>query len=71
VLITLQARATETEPLQVEGAWRLDDCGWVANRWCELLPITQAARQKLMELPDPLVRLELVDDYLRRQGVLP
>jgi Lon protease-like protein len=50
---------------------RFDDAGWVANRWCELLPIPQAARQKLMELRDPLVRLELVDDFLRRQGVLP
>ena len=50
---------------------RFDDAGWVANRWCELLPIPQSARQKLMELPDPLVRLEIVDDFLRRQGVLP
>jgi Lon protease-like protein len=61
--------AQQTEPFLLPH--RFDDAGWVANRWCELLPITQAARQKLMELPDPLVRLELVDDYLRRQGVLP
>ena len=61
--------AQKTEPfLQPH---RFDDAGWVANRWCELLPIPQAARQKLMELRDPLVRLELVDDFLRRQGVLP
>ena len=49
---------------------RFDDAAWVANRWCELLPISQAARQKLMELPDPIVRLQLVDDFLRSKGVL-
>jgi Lon protease-like protein len=50
--------------------YRFDDAGWVANRWCELLPITQAAKQKLMELPDPTLRLRLVDDYLRSKGVV-
>jgi Lon protease-like protein len=50
---------------------RLADAGWVANRWCELLPIPIAAKQKLMELRDPLMRLEIVDDFLRKKGVLP
>jgi hypothetical protein len=27
---------------EVQGAWRYDDCGWVANRWCELLPLPAA-----------------------------
>ena len=46
------------------------DAGWVANRWCEILPISLPAKQKLMELPDALVRLELVDDFLRSKGVV-
>lgn len=50
--------------------YRFDDAGWVANRWCEILPIPQAAKQKLMELPDPIVRLQLVDDFLRSKGVV-
>jgi len=50
--------------------YRFDDAGWVANRWCEILPISQAAKFKLMELPDPLLRLQLVDDYLRSKGVI-
>lgn len=49
---------------------RLDDAGWVANRWCEILPISLVAKQKLMELPDPMVRLQLVDDFLRSRGVV-
>lgn len=52
------------EPFQFE------DAGWLANRWCEILPISVAAKQKLMELPDPLVRLKLVDDFLRSKGVV-
>lgn len=50
--------------------FRLDDAGWVANRWCELLPITLAAKQKLMALEDPGVRLSLVDGYLRDKQVV-
>lgn len=50
--------------------YRFDDAGWVSNRWCELLPISLAAKQKLMELDDPLMRLRLVDEYLRSKGVV-
>ncbi|MBA4176642.1 MAG: peptidase S16 [Leptothrix sp. (in: Bacteria)] len=50
--------------------YRLDDAGWVANRWCELLPISLAAKQKLMELDDPGTRLSLVDGYLRDKKVV-
>jgi len=49
---------------------RFDDAGWVANRWCEVLPISLAAKQKLMELTDPNIRLQLVDDFLRSKGVV-
>jgi Lon protease-like protein len=49
---------------------RLEDASWVANRWCEILPISLAAKQKLMELDDALVRLKLVDEFLRSKGVV-
>ena len=47
---------------------RLGDAGWVANRWCEMLPIPMPAKQKLMELTDPVLRLEVVEDILRRKS---
>ncbi len=50
--------------------YRFDDAGWVADRWCELLPISLAARQKLLELDDPELRLKLVDDFLRQRKVI-
>ena len=48
----------------------LADAGWVANRWCEILPISGAAKQRLMALDEPLLRLQLVQDYLQGKGLL-
>jgi Lon protease-like protein len=47
----------------------MDDCGWVANRWCELLPMPLEVKHRLMSLDNPLVRLELVSDLLVRSGI--
>jgi Lon protease-like protein len=49
--------------------YHLDDCGWVANRWSELLPMPLALKQSLMALDNPLLRLELVCDILERTGI--
>jgi Lon protease-like protein len=50
--------------------YRLDEAGWVANRWCEILPISVAAKYRLMVLDEPVLRLKLVDEYLRGKGVI-
>ena len=63
---TLQAR--DQTPFLTPHA--LDDAGWVANRWCEILPIPLPTRHKLMMLPDPHARLQLVDGFLRRHGIV-
>ena len=55
--------------LPVAEPYRFDDCGWVANRWCELVPMQLELRQRLMELDSPLMRLELVSDLLARTGI--
>jgi hypothetical protein len=49
---------------------QMDDAGWVANRWCEILPISSAAKQRLMALDEPVLRLQLVQDYLQGKGLL-
>ena len=66
---TLQQRDLPEEQLPLVAPYKLDDCGWVANRWCELLPIPLELKQRLMELENPLVRLELVSDILERTGI--
>lgn len=70
LLETLQAQTQETGgDVPVRTPWQLDDCGWVANRWCEMLPLATNLKQRLMELDNPLVRLELVGDLLARNGI--
>jgi hypothetical protein len=49
---------------------RLDDAAWVANRWCEILPIPLKARQKLLELRDAGSRLSIVHQYLQQHKIL-
>ena len=65
----LQQREMPNEQMPVLEPYQLDDCGWVANRWCELLPMPLELKQRLMELDNPLVRLELVSDILERTGI--
>ncbi len=66
---SLQQRDIPNEQIPLLAPYRLDDCGWVANRWCELLPMPLELKQRLMELDNPLVRLELVSDILERTGI--
>ncbi len=66
---TLRTRGAPLAQMPVQAPYQLDDCGWVANRWCELLPMPLAQRQRLMELDNPLLRLELVNDLLERNGI--
>jgi len=76
MLQTVKGLANAIATLKGQGSvpflepYRFEHAGWVANRWCEILPISLAAKQKLMELPDATVRLELVDEFLRSKGVV-
>lgn len=45
---------------------QLQDCGWVANRWAELLALPLPLKQQLLALDSPLLRLELIADELER-----
>jgi Lon protease-like protein len=51
-----------------EEPYRLEDCGWVANRWCDLLSLAPHLKQSLLQLESPLLRLELVNDLLTQKG---
>lgn len=56
--------------LDIGNAQPFNDCGWVANRWCELFPLATQLQVQLLEEPSPLLRLELVTDALERSGIL-
>ena len=62
-------QGAEAAQLPLRPPYRWDDCGWLANRWCELLPLETTLKQRLMSVDSPLLRLELVTDELRRLGL--
>jgi len=76
LLPSVKALANAIAALREQGStpftppYRFDDAGWVANRWCEILPIPLEAKQRLMMLTEPQLRLKLVDEYLRGKGVV-
>jgi Lon protease-like protein len=58
-----QAQGAEHQ-LPIFPPYRLDECGWVANRWAEMLPIAAQAKQQLLAEPDPVERLRMVSQYV-------
>jgi Lon protease-like protein len=67
---TLQDEQVTSDEMPLQPPYRLDECGWVANRWAELLPFPAEQKLRLLELDNPLVRLELIQDLLHAHGVL-
>ena len=49
---------------------RFDEAEWVGYRITEVLPIQNLAKQKLLELDDPLARLEILEKYLDQRKLL-
>ncbi|WP_296490685.1 LON peptidase substrate-binding domain-containing protein [Rhodoferax sp.] len=69
VLDTLRAQGMTPEQMPIQPPYALHDCAWVANRWCDLLPMSLPQKHRLMTLDNPLLRLELVSDLLERNGI--
>lgn len=49
--------------------FRFDDTAWVGYRLAEVLPIKLAAKQKLLELTDSRIRLQVLHKFLAQQGL--
>ena len=50
--------------LPIFAPYHLDQCGWLANRYAEALPISTELKLQLLSEPDPLKRLEAVAQYV-------
>ena len=59
-----QLSAQPSEVPHWNEAWRLQDCGWLSNRYGELLPLPLAMKYRLFALQEPLMRLELIGDWV-------
>jgi Lon protease-like protein len=64
VIVSDMAEAAPPEP------HRFNDANWVGYRYCEVLPIPNAARQKLLELDDSISRLEIIFRFLEQKKLL-
>ena len=69
VLHSLSAQGGDPQRMPVQPPYAWHDAGWVANRWCELLPLPSELKQRLMALDSPLLRLELVGDLLEKMRI--
>jgi len=63
---TLQSEGVPAADMPLGPPYELEDCGWVANRWSEILPIPLGMKQDLLAQESPVLRLELVGDLLDR-----
>ncbi|ANN66327.1 LON peptidase substrate-binding domain-containing protein [Bordetella bronchialis] len=70
LIADLQRRATPTALMPVVPPFRLDECGWVADRWSEILPLAPAMKQDLLLTADPELRLAHIHDLLETRGLL-
>ena len=72
----LDIAADPVVPVPPDQAWladvvlqvleRRDDAAWVGNRLAELLPLSLTDRQALLELSDPLERLDMLEPAVTR-----
>lgn len=64
VIESLSNQLSPDETLPIAEPFKLNDCAWVSNRWCELLPLDKPTKLRLLALDNPLIRLELITDEL-------
>lgn len=70
LLPLLRRVADDLGPERLPEPHRFDEAEWVGFRITEVLPIQNLAKQKLLELDDPLARLEILEKYLDQRKLL-
>ena len=70
LLPLLQRIAGEMGPARIPEPHYYDDAEWVGFRITEILPIQNLAKQKLLELEDPISRLEILEKFLDQRKLL-
>ena len=70
-LVTLLRNvAADVGPERMPPPHAYDDAVWVGHRLAEIMPVQPLAKQKLLELDDPLQRLEILFSYLHQRGLV-
>ena len=60
LIADLQRQGVAPEQMPILAPYRLDEAGWVANRWAEILPFGSSQKQALLLEVDPVARLQTV-----------
>jgi Lon protease-like protein len=63
VIATAQQKGL-LDKLPIFPPYHLDQCGWVANRYAEAMPISAELKLQMLSEPDPLKRLESVAQFI-------
>jgi Lon protease-like protein len=67
-IIASAQKQGQLKSLPLYQPYRLDECGWVANRYAEALHISTAFKVQLLGEPDPLKRLQKIDSLIGQSG---
>lgn len=70
LLPLLKKVAGDLGPEKMPEPHAFDDATWVGYRLSEILPIQALAKQKLLELDDPVSRLEILFTYLAQRKLV-
>ena len=70
VIESLADQGLTKEQMPFSKPFALNDCGWVANRWSELLPLPPGQKEHLLGLDNPRLRLDLVSELLQEMGIM-
>ena len=70
LLPLLQKVAGDLGPEKMPEPHAFDDAAWVGYRLTEVVPVQALAKQKLLELEDPLSRLEILHTYLAQRKLV-
>jgi len=64
LIATLQKDGIPNSQLPVAAPFKLDEAGWVADRWAELLSLPPAEKERLLSMEDAVERLHRIHRFL-------
>ena len=70
LLPLLRKVASDVGPEKMPEPHDFDDAAWVGYRLTEVMPVQSLAKQKLLELDDPVSRLEILFTYLAQRKLV-
>ncbi len=71
VIASWQQQGASGDQIPLSAPYKLDEPGWVVNRWAELLPFSAKEQENLLLTDAIEQRFALIVEKLRGQGLIP